>query len=274
MVALSALASGDARVVSAQTPLGSERRDINDLRGDVWSVWSSPARADHRALLPTFAALGGLLTVGALADSATFAWMSTHPNAAVLKMLSPIRESGRFPLYELGSGQYLLPLSGLIYVAGRLSRDAALRDGGLGCFAGHLSSAALREVIYLGVSRARPRVTPHPDRISIPGSRDWNEHSFLSGHAANAMACASFASHRFSLGIVEPAMYVYVAAIGLGRMLDGRHWASDTMAGLAMGFAIGKAIADRQEHRIGEREPPGASLPATGVSAIRWSFAF
>jgi hypothetical protein len=36
------------------------------------------------------------------------------------------------------------------------------------------------------------------------------------------MACASFMSHRFSLGVAEPVMYTYVSAIGLGRMLDGR----------------------------------------------------
>jgi hypothetical protein len=60
------------------------------------------------------------------------------------------------------------------------------------------------------------------DDIAVPGTSDWNRHSFLSGHAANSMACASFMSHRFSLGVAEPVMYTYVSAIGLGRMLDGR----------------------------------------------------
>ena len=41
-------------------------------------------------------------------------------------------------------------------------------------------------------------------------------------------------------------MYAYASAIGLGRMVDGWHWASDTMAGAAVGFAIGTLVADRQ----------------------------
>jgi membrane-associated phospholipid phosphatase len=48
-------------------------------------------------------------------------------------------------------------------------------------------------------------------------------------------------------------MYGYVTTIGLGRMADGWHWTSDTIAGAVMGFAIGKAISDRQSARASAR---------------------
>jgi membrane-associated phospholipid phosphatase len=149
----------------------------------------------------------------------------------------------------LGSGQYILPLAGVLYVSGRLSHDVALRDAGLGCAEGHLSSAGIRELIYFSVSRQRPRDTEDPHHISLPGRKDWSWHSFLSGHIANSMSCASFLGHRYSLGPLEAIPYAYATAIGVGRMADGRHWASDTMTGALVGFAIGKAIADRQLSR-------------------------
>jgi membrane-associated phospholipid phosphatase len=172
--------------------------------------------------------------------------MATHPDARVMRALRPLREKWKFPLYELGSGQYLLPLSGVAYIAGRLSHNAELRDAGMGCITGHLSSAVLRDVIYFSVARVRPHESPSAYRISFPGTHDWMRHSFLSGHTANSMACASFFGHRYSLGAIEPLSYAYVTAIGLGRVADGWHWPSDTMAGAIMGFAIGKFVADRQ----------------------------
>jgi membrane-associated phospholipid phosphatase len=264
-----ALGASTARSVVAQSALGSERRDIGDLRGDVWAVWTSPAHADHRAIVPLAAVSGAVIATG-FADSAIYAWMTTHPNSLVMKTLRPMREHWKLPLYDLGSGQILLPLAAGAYVAGRLSHDAALRDAGLGCIAGHLSSAVIRDVIYLTISRVRPHETPKPDRISIPGTRDWMRHSFLSGHVANSMACASFLAHRYSLGAVEPAAYAYVTMIGLGRMADGWHWASDTMAGAAVGFAIGKYIAERQEKRASARSNAAAAAPIR----IGWSIAF
>jgi hypothetical protein len=206
-------------------------------------------------------------------DSAVYAWMSNHPDAPVMRALRPLREKWKFPLYELGSGQYLLPLSAAAYIAGRLRGDEALRDAGLGCIAGHLSSATIRDVIYLSVSRVRPHDSPSSNMVSVPGAREWMRHSFLSGHTANSMACASFFGHRYSLGAVEPLSYVYVTAIGLGRVADGWHWPSDTMAGAIMGFAIGKYIAHRQQVRSDARSN---AVSPSSVAPIRigWSFDF
>lgn len=260
------------RISGSQTPAPA-RHDAGDLSGDVWAVWSSPAHARLRDAAPTAAVLGAVLLTS-YADSSIYVWMSTHPNTLAMRALSPIRDGWKFPINGGGNGQFLLPLSATLYVAGRLSHDASLRDAGLGCAAGHLSSAALRDVIYLAVSRIRPHDTPHARQISVPGGRVWGRHSFLSGHIANSMSCASYFSHRFSLGVAEPVIYAYPIMIGLGRMADGWHWTSDTMAGAAMGFAIGKAISDRQSARAATRSsrvPLGAASP---VRIPLWSFSF
>lgn len=245
---LFALLACSANLGAQQNRLSSERQDIRNLSGDIWNVWTSPARATPRDLAIAGGEALGVAALG-LVDSSFWHWMSTHDNALAVRLIAPLREKFPVPLYELGSGQYLLPVSGALYLAGRLSHSVALRDAGLGCAAGHLSSLGFREVVLLTVSRMRPSVTPEPFHISVPGSTNWNNQSFYSGHISNSTACASFLVHRFSLGAVAIAPYAYSAAIGAGRMADGRHWLSDTMTGAVVGFAIGRTIAIRQRRR-------------------------
>ena len=266
-----------ARTSGSQT-LGPERRDISDLLGDVWAVWSSPAHTTSSDLIPIGAVLGAV-ALTTFADSSIHVWMSTHPTTLPMRAISPFRDGRGFPINGAGNGQVLLPLSAVLYISGRLSHDVALRDAGLGCAASHLTSAALRDVIYFAVSRRRPHDTTSARQIWVPGGRVWEHHSFLSGHIANSMACVSYFAHRFSLGVAEPAMYVYPVMVGLGRMADGWHWTSDTMAGAAMGFAIGKAMSDRQLARAAARSAqtspnPTATLRSTGIGIPLWSFSF
>jgi membrane-associated phospholipid phosphatase len=205
-------------------------------------------RVRPRDIAPTAGALAVVALV-ALRDSAIWAWMERHAQGRALRALVPLREGWKLPLYELGSGQYLLPLAGVVYAAGRLSRNADLRDAGLGCAAGHLSTLGTRLALLQVVARARPSVAPEPFHFAFPGSGDWLRQSFISGHSANSMACASFLSHRLAFGVAEALPYAYSAAIGIGRMADGHHWASDNVAGALIGFAIGRMLAEKSLRR-------------------------
>jgi membrane-associated phospholipid phosphatase len=261
------LATSTAR---AQGTLGSERRDLSSLRGDVWATLTSPARIDRRDVAPI--GVAAAIIIGTVPfDSSIRAWMVTHPRSPVMRLIDPFREHRSPPLDGLGSWPYLAPLYVTMYATGRLSHSAPLRDAGLGCAAAHVSSIAIREIIYLGVSRVRPDSTANPRRISVPGARDWTDHSFLSGHIANSMACASFVAHRFDAGLGAPAMYVYASAIGAGRMADGWHWPSDTIAGGVLGYAIGKFVAGRQLVRAAG----GSAGPRNSNSVILdWKYVF
>ena len=258
--------------LGAQRPLGSERSDVAHLAGDVWAVLTSPVHATNGGALPALAALVTAFDVATHVDSATWHWMTTHDSTLAMRALEPMRDHWKLPLYEMGSGQGLWPVFGTMYAAGRLRDNADLRDAGMGCLAAHLSSAAARDVIYLTVGRARPHVTTNPDSVVVPGTKDWNRHSFLGGHVANSMGCASFLAHRYNLGLVQVGAYAYVAAIAVGRMADGWHWTSDTIAGAAMGYAIGKYVAQRQEDRIAS-QTPAAAIRRTTIP-IGWSFSF
>ena len=129
-----------------------------------------------------------------------------------------------------------------------------LREAGWGCLAAWQASSSIRSLTYAVLARERPSVeNSDPNRIDVPGG-DWNMHSFFGGHAANAVACATFWNSRFKMGIAEPVLYGAAAAISLGRMTDRRHWASDTWVGMAAGYAMGRSIAARYARRESRRE--------------------
>ena len=73
---------------------------------------------------------------------------------------------------------------------------------------------------------------------------------------------------------MEALPYMYSGAIGLGRMADGRHWFSDTMAGALMGFAIGRTVANRQLHRVTTQSGQAGNREEFPAPLIRWSFVF
>jgi hypothetical protein len=253
----------------AQIRADSSSKDFRRLAGDLWSIWTSPFHATARDM-EGVAAAGALAGAAALADEPLRRWMANHPDAWPLRVLHPLREAGRYPIYELGSGQYLLPLSAVLYLAGSAGRSRGLRDAGLGCATAHLTSAGAREVVYLLIARDRPRLSPEdPFRFQVPGSHDWNAHSFFSGHIANSTGCASFFAHRFHLRAAEPVLYTLVMAIGAGRVVDGRHWLSDTVVGGLFGYATGRAINARMQERERRSIPP----PAAPL-AMRFSISF
>src|SRR5438552_12233888 len=86
--------------VSAQQ-VGPERQDLTDLRGDIWSVWSSPAHPNRSAIAPLLGVSAAVALVGR-SDSAIYVWL-TGQHAVFTPTLAPLREDWRFPLFELGS---------------------------------------------------------------------------------------------------------------------------------------------------------------------------
>jgi hypothetical protein len=256
-----ALLAWNPSVALAQLRGDSTWKALRRLGGDAWSVWTAPAHARARDAEGVVAVMA-LTGVAAGLDEPVQHWISTHPDAWPVAMLGPLRESAHYPAYELGSGQYLLPISAALYLAGSFSKSQGLRDAGLGCATAHLTTAGVRGLVFLFVRRDRPRLSPDdPFNIQLRGTRDWNKHSFFSGHIANSMGCASFLAHRFDLHLAEPLMYGYVGAIGAGRVLDGRHWTSDTVFGALFGYVVGRTISARTLARErGAVQAPAAPL--------------
>jgi membrane-associated phospholipid phosphatase len=252
----------------AQFRADSTWKDIRYVGGDVWGLWTAPFRvtADEAA---GFAAFAGTIAVSAALDQPVYQWIVHHQDVAIIKLLHPLRESARYPAYMLGTGAYVIPISTGMYLAGVMSKSRGLREAGMGCLAADLTTAGVRQTIFLFVRRDRPVLSPEdPFRFQFPGTQDVRHQSFFSGHIANSMGCATFLSHRFDLHAGRPVLYAFVLAIGAGRMVDGQHWFSDTMMGALFGSVVGRALAARFAHRD---EKAAAMTPPLAIK-VSWTF--
>ena len=150
-----------------------------------------------------------------------------------------------------------------MYTTGRLANNDHLAALGLhgteALFAGEGVGSVLKD--FFG--RARPFVdsVPNPDNWQLlRGLRHGsNYQSFPSGHTVAGFAAAAAVTAETSLWwpnatwAVAPAMYGGAALIGLSRMYDNRHWASDVIMGAAIGTFAGIKIVRYSHENPGNR---------------------
>lgn len=90
--------------------------------------------------------------------------------------------------------------------------------------------------------RYRPSTGMPYNSFDGPGGRHLNR-SFPSSHTSTAFTTATiFASVYNDKKWVAPFAYGMATMVGLSRVYDNAHWASDVMAGAAVGFLSAKAM--------------------------------
>ena len=91
---------------------------------------------------------------------------------------------------------------------------------------------ALNTSIKLLVRRRRPQLPGLPPLAGSPTGL-----SFPSAHATSGFAAA----RAYSALVPAPPLYVLAAALALSRLYLGVHYPSDSLAGAALGLAVGSA---------------------------------
>jgi membrane-associated phospholipid phosphatase len=147
-----------------------------------------------------------------------------------------------------------------MYAVGRIGRSHKLADLGLHGSEALLVGELLGGVIKGFAGRGRPYLNPQD-----PNPDDWglmrgfgpgeSYRSFPSGHATAAFAAAAAVTAEMSRWepqtrwIVGTAMYGGAGMVGLSRMYNNRHWASDVIIGAAVGtFAGNKVVRYHHSH--------------------------
>jgi membrane-associated phospholipid phosphatase len=139
-----------------------------------------------------------------------------------------------------------------MYAGGRLGNNDHLAELGLhgteALFLGEGVGSVLKD--FFG--RARPFVdtVPNPDNWQLMrGFSSGDQYrSFPSGHSVAAFAAAAAVTAETSgwwpntTYIIGPAMYGGAMFVGLSRMYDNRHWASDVIMGAAIGTFAGLKV--------------------------------
>lgn len=186
-------------------------------------------------------------------------------------------------------------IGGTLYIAGRASKQRDMADLGL-----HGTEAVVIGSVFAGVlkdafGRARPFVHPPTDSTGF-NPNDWQfgrglkngdkYRSFPSGHSVAAFAAAAAVVNETSrwwpdlTWVIGPAMYGGAGLVGLSRMYNNRHWASDVMMGAAIGTFAGNKVV-RYHHRTNptnkfDRWLLGASVSQSAngsYSNFAWTFA-
>jgi membrane-associated phospholipid phosphatase len=245
-------------LAEAQRPLRNVGDDIKHFGEDVLWVWTSPVRGDQRGWL--VAGATGLAFLALLPlDEPVDDWVVKDTTRGFFKLLKPVRKGG-----DLYGGSFLGPVAGAAYLAGIAFDKPDVRDAIAGCGASWFANSYGRKnTLYRLAGRARPSANRGNGTWLGPNYRDkvpngpepeepdstWHYRSFPGGHVSNVVACASFFGNRYEWGLVEPALYTFALAVGLGRFPDRAHWLSDQVVGAVFGYAVGKAVADQQLKR-------------------------
>jgi membrane-associated phospholipid phosphatase len=177
---------------------------------------------------------------------------STQANAKLQKLATVVRTTAAPGAYIIG---------GTMYAAGRLGKNARLADLGLhgteALVIGEVVATTLKGVI----GRARPYTTKDPnDYHLLRGFGPKDEYkSFPSGHTVAAFAAGAAVTSEMahwypsSVWYVAPVMYGGAALVGVSRMYNNRHWASDVIFGAGIGTFAGLKVVRFQHSHPGNR---------------------
>lgn len=185
-------------------------------------------------------------------------------------------------LAEPGS---LLAGTGL-YALGRADGQRRLQSLGLHSVESILLADVLGGSIKLVAGRARPYVDiDNPADFQLfRGFSDDKYRSFPSGHTINAFAFASTVTRETQFWWPHGAWYVGTvfyggaALMGVSRIYNNAHWASDVMGGAAIGTLIGtKVVKYTHSHpgnRIDRKLIKGSKKSVMVPAPIVFSFQF
>ena len=147
------------------------------------------------------------------------------------------------------------------YAAGAVSDRPGLKDASRRVGASMLVAGIATAGIKVVVGRVRPDESASETDTYQPFS---GHGSFPSGHAALAFAAATALDRETRAGWVPWVAYPIAGLVGWSRVLEDRHWASDVVAGAALGTFLAHKTEDLLRARDGVPVRLGLGLDAGG----------
>jgi membrane-associated phospholipid phosphatase len=218
-------------------------------------------QSDTTKMRPLFTWQDGVLAAGFVVG--TVAIRPLDKRTAALLQDSTRQRSTLLRVSAVGFRTIAVPgaiiIGTTMYATGRLSHDTRLAELGLYGTEALLVGEGIGVVMKDVFGRARPYVdtVPNPNNWQVfRGLTSGTKYqSFPSGHTVAAFAAAAAVSSETSrwwpnaIYVIGPAMYGGASLVGLSRMYENRHWASDVIMGAAIGtFAGTKVVRYHRTH--------------------------
>ena len=187
---------------------------------------------------------------------------------------------------NLGGPGTVVVTAGL-FTVGKLCGCRGMARAGLHSMEALAIVAGTTQILKFGVGRARPgpsvgldpgETGPDAD-IFRPLRGTGGYTAFPSGHTSAAFAVAASLSAEWpdAPGWVSPSLYGAATLVGLSRIYNNRHWASDVIVGAALGGFIGRKVVELQRggpsHRRSPLTPSGVGVTSQGTTVF-WRLEF
>src|SRR5438034_5666807 len=215
---------------TASTP-STAHKIITNFWGDQKAFFTSPFHINSDN-----AKWWGLFGLGTAALIAT----DRRTSKALPNSISQISFSKK--VSNIGADYTTLPIAAGLYLYGRKKDNAKAREVGVLGAQALLDSAIFVEILKKIAGRERPELVGGNARFFK------GKDGFPSGHAIETWSFASLISHEYAQSKVVPIVtYSLAAAVSVSRFTARKHYASDIVAGGAMGWFIGKYVWDHHQ---------------------------
>ena len=162
-------------------------------------------------------------------------------------------DSGRRDLIQTATvvnEQPLMIAAVTTFALGRVAKWRTVADVGLHWTESLAATQLLASALRVATSRGRPRAYPDDAFIFKPatGVTNFDHRAWPSLHAAVAFATAATLSEEIKLRnprasrYATPLLYTAAAIPGFTRLYLDQHWASDVLAGTALGAYMGVRV--------------------------------
>lgn len=230
-------------VAPAATPVAANGQQSSDTTIVTSTPRHTPVFTNRDALTAAAFVLG---TVAIMPLDRHIAVESQRPSRQNNSALSHTTTAFRV-LGEPGS----IVLAGATYIYGRAEDSPRSAELGLRALES-IGAAGVTAVIIKGIAgRARPFVVsdtnPHDYKFGRGFQYDKFT-SFPSGHVTTAFAAASAASDEIGYlwpnasHIWTPLLFTSASLVGVARIYEDKHWASDVVAGAAVGTLVSRVV--------------------------------
>lgn len=151
---------------------------------------------------------------------------------------------------------------GSSYTGARIVGQRPWADATIHIAAGYVAADAVTSLLKGAVGRHRPSDGRGPDRFwpGLKARSNWD--SFPSGHVTHAFAIAAGIAAESGRPAVAAIAYGTAGLVGLSRLYDRAHWASDVVAGAVIGTAASQTMIFQLRRRSLKHAAPlaGARL--------------